>query len=135
MSDVETVVETALYADDLDKAERFYTEVLGLHVAGREPGRHVFFAVGPTMLLLFNPRATITGEVLPAHGAQGPGHVALGIATSAWDEWIGRLAQHGVPIEREMTWPRGGRSIYFRDPAGNSIELLTRGVWGLTSGW
>ena len=40
-----------------------------------------------------------------------------------------------VPIELETDWPRGGHSLYFRDPAGNSVELITPGLWGLASGW
>jgi catechol 2,3-dioxygenase-like lactoylglutathione lyase family enzyme len=130
------VVETALYADDLDRAERFYADVLGLAVIGRESGRHVFFAVGPaTVLLLFNPAATQAGEALPAHGARGPGHAALGIAADELDIWRARLLAHGVAIEQETVWPRGGRSLYFRDPAGNLLELVTPGIWGTPAGW
>ena len=44
-----------------------------------------------------------------------------------WRAWLGEL---GIAIERELDWPRGGRSLYFRDPSGNSIELITRGTWG-----
>jgi catechol 2,3-dioxygenase-like lactoylglutathione lyase family enzyme len=36
----------------------------------------------------------------------------------------------GVPIEQEHQWPGGARSLYFRDPSGNSLELITRGAWG-----
>jgi hypothetical protein len=28
-----------------------------------------------------------------------------------------------------VTWPNGALSIYFRDPAGNSIELVTPNIW------
>jgi catechol 2,3-dioxygenase-like lactoylglutathione lyase family enzyme len=42
---IEAVVETAIYVDDLQAAETFYRTVLGLPVVGKEPGRHVFFAV------------------------------------------------------------------------------------------
>jgi catechol 2,3-dioxygenase-like lactoylglutathione lyase family enzyme len=72
---------------------------------------------------------------LPAHGAQGPGHFALGIKASDLDAWRQRLISHGVVIEKEMQWSRGGKSLYFRDPAGNSVELITPGCWGLPSGW
>jgi len=51
------------------------------------------------------------------------------------DEWKKHLADHGVEIEKEVEWPKGGKSIYFRDPAGNSVELATRGLWGLPGGW
>lgn len=135
MPSLETIVETALYADDLNDCASFYQDVLGLTPWGSEPGRHAFFLAGDRMLLLFRPPATLQGDLLPPHGAQGPGHVALGIPSDALDDWRAHLATHSVPIEKEITWPLGGRSLYFRDPAGNSVELITRGVWGSPGGW
>jgi catechol 2,3-dioxygenase-like lactoylglutathione lyase family enzyme len=135
MSEIQAVVETAIYVDDLDRAEAFYRDVLGLHVIGKEAGRHVFFRVGEGVLLAFNPEATLRGDVLPSHGARGPGHLALGVRAEALDAWRDRLGGHGIVIEKEVSWPRGGRSVYFRDPAGNSIELVTPGIWGLPGGW
>ena len=35
----------------------------------------------------------------------------------------------GIEIESEVTWTRGGRSLYFRDPDGHLVELATPGVW------
>jgi catechol 2,3-dioxygenase-like lactoylglutathione lyase family enzyme len=133
--EIVAVVETAIYVDDLEAAEAFYRDVLGLEVIGREAGRHVFFRVGDGVLLAFNPEATLRGDVLPSHGAWGPGHFALGVRAEALDEWRRRLEGHRVVIEKEVTWPRGGRSLYLRDPAGNSVELVTPGLWGLPGGW
>jgi catechol 2,3-dioxygenase-like lactoylglutathione lyase family enzyme len=133
---IEAVVETALYGTDLDQIERFYTDVLGLNVIAKEPGRHVFFQVGKgNVLLAFNPQATLVGGVLPAHGATGPGHFALGVKADLLDAWRRRLTEKGVAIEKEMAWPGGGMSVYFRDPAGNSVELVTPGLWGTPAGW
>jgi catechol 2,3-dioxygenase-like lactoylglutathione lyase family enzyme len=130
------VVETAIYVDDLDAAEDFYHRILGLKVIGRESGRHVFFQVGDAnVLLAFMPSTTLKGDMLPPHGANGPGHFALGIEMQSLDAWRQHLKTHGVSIEKEIEWPTGGRSIYFRDPAGNSAELVTPGVWQLPSGW
>jgi len=132
---IQAIIETALYVDDLGQAEEFYRDVLGLTVIGKEPGRHVFFQVGTaSVLLAFLAEATLKGDHLPAHGAKGPGHFALGIAADELNAWKQRLEEKGVGIE-QVVWPRGGKSIYFRDPAGNSVELVTPGIWGLPSGW
>jgi catechol 2,3-dioxygenase-like lactoylglutathione lyase family enzyme len=135
MATIDHLVEAAIYVNDLDKAESFYRDVLGLNVIGKEPGRHIFLRVGASVLLVFQPDETIKGTTVPAHGARGPGHVALGVAKETLVEWRCRLDEHRVPIEMEMDWPRGGKSLYFRDPAGNSVELVTPGCWGLPSGW
>ncbi|HWV58568.1 MAG TPA: VOC family protein [Longimicrobiales bacterium] len=125
------VHEAALYASNLDEIERFWRR-LGLQLVGRAEGRHVFFRIGRDLILTFDAGATRRedGEV-PPHGAEGAGHVAFDVPDeAALDAWRVHLARAGVPIETEIAWPRGGRSIYFRDPAGNSIELITRGTWG-----
>jgi len=136
MKPIQCLVETAIYADDLEQAERFYREVLGLTFLEREAGRHVFFQIGSQdVLLLFRPDTTVLPNHLPAHGCRGSGHFALGIAAEDLDAWRERLLRENVTIEHEEVWPRGGRSLYFRDPAGNSVELITPGLWGLPDGW
>ena len=134
--EIQGVIETAIYVDDLDQTEFFYRTILGLTVIAKEPGRHVFFHVGASdVLLAFIAEATLKGDQRTPHGAKGPGHFALGIQAIALDAWRQKLQESGVAIEDEVEWPRGGKSIYFRDPAGNSVELVTPGVWGLPSGW
>ncbi len=135
MNGIQHLVEAALYVDDLDRAEAFYRDVLGLELIGKEPGRHVFFRAGEGVLLIFNPESTQKQGLFPAHGTKGPGHAALGIAANSLNYWKNRLQEHGIEIEKEAAWPKGGRSLYFRDPAGNSVELVTPGCWGLPSGW
>src|SRR4051812_23944603 len=78
MKPIQSVVETSIYADDLDRAERFYRDALGLTVQAGEAGRHVFFRVGDgDMLLVFRAESTLKGDHLPAHGARGPVHLAM----------------------------------------------------------
>jgi catechol 2,3-dioxygenase-like lactoylglutathione lyase family enzyme len=133
---IEAVVETAVCAADLAAAEAFYAGVLGLPVVGREAGRHVFFRVGPAnVFLVFDPAATLLPGVLPPHGTSGAAHFAMGIPADALDAWRDHLTANGVAIEKEYAWPLGGRSLYFRDPAGNLGELVTPGVWGTPAGW
>ncbi len=135
---VRRVLESCLYATDLEAAERFYTSVLGLEMLTHVPDRHVFFRCGPGVVLIFNPERTraeqtaVGGSPVPLHGAAGSGHLAFAVTEAELDVWRERLTGLGVEIESEVNWPRGRRSLYFRDPAGNSIELAPPGIWGLS---
>ncbi len=126
------VLEASLYVDDLAAAETFYRDVLGLEFHSRDEGRHLFFRCGSAMVLLFNPEATLSDDHdVPHHGCRGQGHLCLAMNEREIDLWRTRLGQLGVPIEQEIEWPRGGHSLYFRDPAGNSLELATPRLWGI----
>ena len=130
------VLETWLYVDDLVAAEAFYRDVLGLSFLNRMEGRHVFFRCGAGMLLLFNPDACSKPleENIPLHGAHGPGHLAFAAESrEELEAWMQRLAAAGVPIESVIDWPQGGRSFYFRDPAGNCLEFAEPRIWGIAA--
>ncbi|MFQ5741388.1 MAG: VOC family protein [Acidobacteriota bacterium] len=125
-------MEACLYVDDVFAAERFYRDVLGLTAFSKPTQRDLFFRCGDGMFLVFDANRTrIEDSEVPSHGAFGPGHIAFAIAGDRVDAWRNRLLDHGVVIEREINWPGGGRSLYFRDPAGNSVELATPKLWGL----
>ena len=130
------VLETCLYASDLEAAERFYGGVLGLQVHAREAGRHVFFRCGDAMLLVFDPERTssaagaVRGVPVPAHGSRGPGHVCFRVGEDELPAWRDRLERAGLAVEAEIHWPKGGSSLYVRDPAGNSVELAPGSIWG-----
>jgi catechol 2,3-dioxygenase-like lactoylglutathione lyase family enzyme len=132
------VIESCLYAADLEAAETFFSKVLQLEVIVREAGRHVFFRCGESVFLVFDPAhtskelTTINGSSIPLHGATGPGHIAFRIEEKDLEKWRAQLKDAGVAIESDVSWPNGGRSIYFRDPAGNSIELTTPKLWEIT---
>ena len=132
------VLESALYVDDLDTAEDFYGRVMGLERIARVAGRHVFFRCGQGVVLLFDPKETVKppppGAKLPVppHGATGEGHLCFAGTADEIERWKARLEAHGVAIEADFEWPQGGRSIYFRDPAGNSLEIAEPRIWGLS---
>ena len=126
------ILETCLYVDDLEAAKQFYTRVLGLELYSEVLGRHAFFRCGEAMFLLFDARATRQpGGMVPTHGAEGPGHAAFALRPAEAAQWRAHLERQGVPIEQEVAWPNGGHSLYFRDPAGNSLEVATPSTWGL----
>jgi len=129
------VHETVLYAADIDAAVRFYADVLGLVEMDRvgRVGRGLRLPSGG-VLLIFDPvAASKPGRMVPSHGATGAGHIAFAIAADAYDAWRAHLAASGVEIEQEIEWPGPAgdraRSIYFRDPAGNSAELMAGDYW------
>jgi catechol 2,3-dioxygenase-like lactoylglutathione lyase family enzyme len=131
------ILESALYVTDLDAAEKFYGEVMGLERIAKAPGRHVFFRCGQGVLLLFNAEATSVppqaGARLPVppHGTQGQGHLCFAANAEEIERWKTRLQAAGVAIEADFEWPLGGRSIYFRDPSGNSLEFAEPRIWGI----
>ena len=133
----DAVLEAALYVDDLAEAERFYGEVLGLERLAAVAGRHVFFRCGQPVVLLFTAAATREPPApgsrfpVPPHGASGPGHLCFAADEAGIDRWKAQLARHRVAIESEFAWPKGGRSIYVRDPSGNSLEFANPTIWGL----
>lgn len=129
-----SILETALYADDLKAAERFYGDLLGLEIILKSAGRHVFFRVGAGVLLVFRAAATQTSESgplsAPPHGATGPGHMCFGVAEPGLSAWVEHLGAAGIPVEKDIRWPNGARSVYVRDPAGNSVEFAEPHLWG-----
>ncbi len=130
------ILETVLYAKNLAATETFYRDVLGLEPFVNVAGRHLFYRCGDQVLLIFNPEATKVPPAsdalpVPPHGADGPGHVCFRASVAEIDAWVSRLRANGIAIEADFEWPGGGRSIYFRDPAGNCLEFAEPRIWGL----
>ena len=129
------VLETSLYVDDLDQAERFYAQILGLDKIFSVSGRQLVFRCNESVLLIFRPehtereRVVINGGAIPLHGARGAGHMAFRVTRDELQGWREHFRQSGISIESEVSWPNGAHSIYFRDPAGNSLELATPDIW------
>jgi catechol 2,3-dioxygenase-like lactoylglutathione lyase family enzyme len=128
------VIETALYVDDLDRARAFYEKVIGLEVLTAD-SRFVAFDVGGRSVLLLFLRGSapetikLPGGTIPPHDGSGPIHMAFAIPAAELPAWETLLGKHDVAIEGRTDWPRGGRSIYFRDPDNHLLELATPGIW------
>jgi catechol 2,3-dioxygenase-like lactoylglutathione lyase family enzyme len=130
------ILETVLYAHDLGATETFYRDVLGMAPFARAQARHLFYRCGDQVLLIFNPAATRAPPApdalpVPSHGMDGEGHVCFRASAAEIDGWRSTLAAKGVAIEADFEWPGGGRSIYFRDPAGNCLEFAEPRIWKL----
>lgn len=130
------VYETVLYAEDMDAAEAFYRDVVGLRQVSRHSDRGMTFRVdASSVLLIFDPRLTVLPhEMVPSHGAVGAGHIAFRVEPGTLAQWRERAVSAGVDIEREVEWPGpggggGAKSFYVRDPAGNSVEFADGEIW------
>jgi catechol 2,3-dioxygenase-like lactoylglutathione lyase family enzyme len=128
------VLETALYVEDLDRAAAFYEDVLGLKLINKDQ-RFAGYMAGPrSVLLLFRRGSTLEtvhlpGGTIPPHDGQGTLHVAFAIDADALAPWEAHLGTNDIAIEGRTDWPRGGKSIYFRDPDDHLLELATPGLW------
>lgn len=125
------VYETVLYAGDPGTAAAFYRDVLGLRAISPPDDHSAAFRLdGGGVLLIFDPeRSSAPGRFVPAHGTKGQGHVAFAVSPAELEGLRTDLAAAGVEVEREITWPLGGNSLYIRDPAGNSVELIEGEAW------
>jgi catechol 2,3-dioxygenase-like lactoylglutathione lyase family enzyme len=128
------ILESAVYADDMERARRFYEEVMGLKPMFTDSRLTAYDAGARSVLLLFKRGASVETVTtprgtIPGHDGSGALHLAFAIDADELAAWEERLKVRGVEIEGRMDWPRGGTSIYFRDPDGHLIELATPGLW------
>jgi len=128
------ILETALYVTDLERAAAFYSDVLGLECLHSDKRMRAYDVGGNGVLLLFPEGGSLEpietpGGSIPPHDGRGPVHVAFSIARDELEEWQRHLTAVGVPLEGGTQWPRGGVSVYFRDPDDHLLEIATPGLW------
>ena len=130
------VIETCIHVDDIERSMRFYRDIFGFEPLEHDARFCGFPVANGQMLLLFKKGAStqpiaFPGGIIPPHGGSGQLHLAFSIAAADYDPWRAWLEEKGIAIKSEVTWPRGGRSIYFRDPDQHLVELATPGVWAI----
>lgn len=128
------IVETALYVDDLDRARDFYEAKLGLAPLLKTKTLFAYDVGGASVLLLFLRGASLQTQrfdhgSIPPHDGSGSLHIAFAVDADDLAAWEAKLDQLGIPVEGRMQWDRGSRSLYFRDPDGHMLELVTPGLW------
>jgi catechol 2,3-dioxygenase-like lactoylglutathione lyase family enzyme len=133
---VRGVVETCLYVEDLAPSRAFWSDLLGLGILFEDDRMCALDAGNRSVVLLFRRGGStepimLSGGLIPPHDGSGKNHVGLAIDGGEFELWRERLSSAGIAIESVVAWPRGGRSIYFRDPDGHLVELLTPGVWAV----
>jgi catechol 2,3-dioxygenase-like lactoylglutathione lyase family enzyme len=134
MPALNSVLETALYVDDLPRARSFYESALGLPLLFSDHRMCAFDVGGKNVLLLFVRGSStevmvIPGGTIPPHDGSGPLHIAFAVSVEDMPAWEERLQTLSIPVEGRTEWSRGGHSLYFRDPDGHLLELATPGLW------
>jgi catechol 2,3-dioxygenase-like lactoylglutathione lyase family enzyme len=136
MPNVSGVLETALYVEDVQRSIRFYQTLFKSETLFADDRLCAMSVAGRQVLLLFkkgatiHPIATPEGNI-PPHDGSGNLHLAFSISAEDLEPWEKWLQENGVTIESKVKWDRGGYSLYFRDPDGHLIELVTPGCWAI----
>jgi catechol-2,3-dioxygenase len=127
---VNGLLETSLYVQSAARSAEFYQRVFGFQPIAPAPQelnddtRLCAMRAGDrSVLLLFKRGGT------PDTDATGSIHIAFAIDRAdlaAWERWLG---EQGIAIEKRQTWQYGGEALYFRDPDGHLLEVVTPGVW------
>ena len=123
------IKETCIYARDLKAIKDFYGDILGLEIIHYLPGKHIFFRVGTSVLLCFNPDDSRSKKSPPAHFAEGKYHFAFEVEPADYQAYKTAIDQKKIKITDEVTWENGQQSFYFEDPAGNVLEIVPTGIW------
>jgi catechol 2,3-dioxygenase-like lactoylglutathione lyase family enzyme len=129
LSKINGIKETCLYIHDLEKAREFYHEKLSLPIIHYDPGKHIFFRAGHSVLLCFNPDDSSTKSSPPPHFAEGNQHIAFEIEAGDYDKIKQEFETKGIAIMDKVVWGSGQESFYFNDPENNVLEIVPRGVW------
>jgi catechol 2,3-dioxygenase-like lactoylglutathione lyase family enzyme len=125
-SGVGGISELVLEVSDLERAERFYTEDLGLPVVERWPHRDaVWVLAGRTRIGLWRPQVGLEGSRGGEHV-----HFAMQIDERDFEARVGSLRSHGheVPVHEFGPLASGGpatRAAYVHDPDGHLVEFWT----------
>ncbi len=129
---INKIVETAIYCDDVQGMLDFYKALPGIEVVAEYLPRLVFLKCGESLLAIFNrSMSSQDGQVAPHHGVNGAQHFAFEVPNSEYEDWKKLIAEK-CGIEKEIAWEsrtNGARSFYFRDPAGNNVEIAEEKLW------
>ncbi len=130
MLKTEGVLHFTIPVKDLDRSEKFYTEVLGMEKIRRND-HMVFMRAGEDCFVLTYSENPIEPNRGNAHDI----HHAFHVTPEEYDRAMRFLPSVGVEIFKQEDRRKGtfqGRSAYFHDPDRNVIELmdLVRGPVG-----
>lgn len=130
------LLETCLHVADLTRSVEFYRDLFSFPLLTSDDRLAALAVADKQVLLLFLKGASeqdmpTAGGVIPGHGAYGRLHLAFAIPAADLEAWKHRLMEQSIDLASTVTWPRGGTSLYFRDPDEHLVELVTPGIWAI----
>jgi catechol-2,3-dioxygenase len=131
---VSQILEASLYVEDLKRSREFYERIFDFVTLFEDERMCAMEVPGEQVLLLFRHGMTDQpapgpGGIIPAHHGRGALHLAFAIPFGELAAWEDHLSRQDIALESRIGWPRGGTSLYFRDPDGHSLEVATPGLW------
>jgi catechol 2,3-dioxygenase-like lactoylglutathione lyase family enzyme len=128
------IVETCLHVADLTRSIEFYRGLFSWSLLASDERFAALAVADKQVMLLFLKGASeqdmqVPGGLIPGHGGNGRLHLAFAIPADDLEAWQRRLADRSIALAGTVHWPRGGTSLYFRDPDEHLVELATPGVW------
>ena len=124
------IKETCLYVRDLEQIKEFYNEILELPIINYEPKKHIFFRLGSSVLLCFNPEDSRQKVSPPGHYGGGKQHIAFEVPMANYEKAKAEIIAKGIKVIDEVEWKGEVKSFYFEDPAGNILEIVPdKGIW------
>ena len=115
----------ALNVKDLDRAESFYTDVLGFQVTNRfsKGLRHLMLETGNAAIALFESPELQVKEAISLLSEEGYLHLALEADPADFENIIKELQSKNIHIDNGPVKRGDGESIYFNDPDDNHLEI------------
>ena len=128
--ELQGLLEVSLYYDEshAEAVHELYERTLGLRRVARWSDGTALRLGSAVVLIFCRQRLAERDEPISAHGSHGPGHVCFTVSDGAYEDWRQRIDE-GPGVEHEQEWPNRGRSFYFRDPAGNLLEIAEGDLW------
>jgi predicted enzyme related to lactoylglutathione lyase len=107
-----------VFVSNMDRAVRFYTEVLGLKLTNRFGDHWATVDAGKGLTIGLHPAS----PKYPAPGTKGSMMLGMEIEDSI-ERVVARLSEKGVPIKGSIMRDESGNFAHLEDPDGNEIYL------------
>jgi glyoxylase I family protein len=115
----------AFNVKDLDRAESFYTDILGFQVTNRfsKGLRHLMLETGNAAIALFESPELEIKEAVNLLSEEGYMHLALEAEPADFEKIVKELKSKNIHIDNGPVKRGDGESIYFNDPDNNHLEI------------